>query len=85
MIDYCSKDKRYGIDRSKERLRRAEEQYHARIDSCCRCVSCYWCMCCVVLALHISCDILLHTNITKKDFSNSARHNSKDAVLLLTL
>ena len=31
MIDYCSKDKRYGIDRSKERLRRAEEQYHARI------------------------------------------------------
>ena len=31
MIDYYSKDKRYGIDRSKERLRRAEEQYHARI------------------------------------------------------
>ena len=31
MIDYYSKDKRYGIDRSKERLRRAEYQYRARI------------------------------------------------------
>ena len=73
MIDYYSKDKRDGhsYDRSKERLRCANEQYQARIAEAGLILVAGMLIVigiCVVLTLHISCDILPHLNITKKIF-----------------